>query len=286
MAATQPANFDLATVQPNHHLGVLYMADASLQRAADAIQALPKANVEHVQPIAAGHNLVFISNFDPMHCAIAYGAFADRICRFGGYYALQHAASSRTALEDGLRRVIQTQQPSSCRLFAYPAALRKELLATLPDQPDFACLQPHNTTHNLSVFQVAPDLFLYGCQPIEHTLVWFDAPGAHLKSPVQLEDSVSPQDPAPEGPVSAKDSVLAADSPAPTTAPSEQAPRPKRSGGLANSDMVFNQTSRVCRAAIKLREVFDGRLQPFLLPEGCVAVDVGAAPGGWTDVSC
>jgi hypothetical protein len=260
----------LAAVQPDDNLGAFYMADASLQRATVAIEALPDARVVHVQNIAPAYNLMFVSNFDAMHCAVAYGAFADRICRFGGYYSLQHSASSRAALEDGLRRIIKAQQPLSCRLFAYPAALRKDLLSTLPEQAEFACLQPHNTTHTLTVFKLAEDLYMYGYMLIEHTLIWLDAP-AQLKDKLNDPVSVEDTDPAPKSTTAC--------------APSEQPPRPKRTGGMANHHMTYNQAPRICRAAIKLREVFDGRLKPFLLPENCTAMDVGAAPGGWTDVS-
>eukprot|EP00045_Choanoeca_perplexa_P008541 m.79912 g.79912 ORF g.79912 m.79912 type:complete len:399 (-) comp14529_c0_seq9:2058-3254(-) len=262
--------FDLASLQPHHHLGVFFMADASLERASDAIQALPNAAVEKIVPTSPGHNLVYVSNFDPVHCAQTYGAFADRICRFGGYYELQHAATSRAALEEGLRRIMQTEQPSSCRLYASPITLRRQLLATLPDQPDFTCLQPHNAKHMLCVFQAGENLYLYGYMPIQHTLLWFDDPGAFLKATASSRDSAIPS----------TDHASAA---SPVLAPSEQPPRPLRSGGNSNEHMVYNQAPRVCRAAIKLREVFDGRLKPFLLPKDCTAVDVGAAPGGWTD---
>jgi hypothetical protein len=186
--------------------------------------------------------------------------------------------------DDGVAQLIQLaleQNLLACRVHCHPSRHRPALLRALGANPTLSQrLSPHTFTHYLSILELGPDLVFVGTMPAADALTALDVPWCHQKS----AGGSTGEGTAPEAPPQPHRQTAAEAAAAATRAPSETL-RKGRTDRTVPSGLSYQIQGHVSRAAAKLKELFEGRPNCISLPEGCKALDIGAAPGGWTEVT-
>ena len=214
----------------------MVLPDSTLDRAIAAIRRLDLQVYSHTR-VQSNVNHVLWESCSATMLTKVYPALIDRIVREGGAYCVQRTCSSEDDVPSHVAELVDSlAETATLRLHTYPKHNQAAMLTLLGQHEDLRSrLTPSGTSHQLAILQTSPTAYLIGIMPMQHAICAVN-PTYSLET---LHDYRSLRQQAPaEG--------------QPSSSPSPSPPE-----------------TIICRAQLKLAELFEGGPSDLKLPTGC-----------------
>jgi hypothetical protein len=145
------------------------LPDSSLERVLDAVRRLGLRVFNHVR-FDSNSNHVLLESCSAMRLIKAYPALIDRIVREGGAYYVQRMCYSLDALPSLVSELVDEDE-WTLRLYTYPKHTQADMLTLLGQKDNLRLLlKPNEATHQLSIIQLAEDLYLVGTTALSRAI--------------------------------------------------------------------------------------------------------------------